>query len=92
MGCRTGVAPFGRRVLVVRVDDSTMAKIEAGPGGALANGHGARYFDGSLGVPLAPEVKARRRRFMVWFSRCECDYQTPVGIVPDCGTLPGSWA
>ena len=56
----------GRQVVsglvVVRVDDATMAKIEAGPTGPVANGFGARYFDGGAPEPVVVPESARAAR------------------------------
>jgi hypothetical protein len=47
---------------VIRVDDATMAKIEAGPTGPVANGFGARYFDGGAPEPVVVPESARAAR------------------------------
>jgi hypothetical protein len=84
-------APVGREFTITKYDvaarevtygcDATMAKIEAGPRGPVANGFGARYFDGR---PEPPPVSSRvRERRQAFEGR-----GSAVAIVPDGGELP----
>jgi hypothetical protein len=70
-----------RPLTVVRIDDATMAKIEAGPRGPVANGFGARYFDGRPEPP--PVSSGTRERRQAFEGR-----GSAVAIVPDGGELP----
>jgi hypothetical protein len=84
---------FGGQLVVVRVDDATMAKIQAGPGG-ISNGVGSRYYDGSEAPPMSDELKERRQAFLrkygQGFDVRPRSRPENVGIIADGGELPGS--
>jgi hypothetical protein len=82
---------YVRPLTVVRIDDATMAKIEAGPLGPVANGFGARYFDGAP-EPVVPEsARAARARLSKALGVGPGGWRlrgSAVAIVPDGGELP----